>query len=313
MARRRKSSPAGDLIDLVSRLPWWVGVALAGLSYLVLHAFATSPVAVLKPDDLGGMMTGAVFRGLATVAQYGVAVVCLFGAVVSVWRRRQRRELVDNVVASQASGALNGMSWREFEMLVGEGFRLQGYSVTETGGAGPDGGIDLVLRKGGEKYLVQCKQWRAFKVGVPVLRELYGAMAAEGATGGFVVTSGRFTEEARTFANGRNLQLLDGPKLEHMLRDARTSQASQGRGGAAASKLTSAPAIAADTPRTSHAPQVSQVPQAPHAASAQPAPLQPPSCPRCASAMVRRTAKKGAHAGVDFWGCPDYPRCRGTA
>ena len=56
------------------------------------------------------------------------------------------------------------------------------------------------LGKGGEKFLVQCKQWRAFKVGVEVVRELYGVMAAKGAAGGFVVTSGRFTDEAAAFA-----------------------------------------------------------------------------------------------------------------
>jgi restriction system protein len=28
--------------------------------------------------------------------------------------------------------------------------------------------------------------------------------------------------------------------------------------------------------------------------------------------MKRRTAKRGAHAGRDFWGCTDYPTCRGT-
>lgn len=55
------------------------------------------------------------------------------------------------------------MSWQEFELLVGEAFRLQGYEVAEIGGGGPDGGVDLVLRKDREKFLVQCKQWKAFK------------------------------------------------------------------------------------------------------------------------------------------------------
>lgn len=56
-------------------------------------------------------------------------------------------------------------------MLVGEAFRLQGFEVTETGGSGPDGGVDLVARRGRETFLVQCKQWRAFTVGVDVVRE----------------------------------------------------------------------------------------------------------------------------------------------
>nr|WP_246295105.1 restriction endonuclease [Schlegelella koreensis] len=32
--------------------------------------------------------------------------------------------------------------------------------------------------------MVQCKQWRAFKVGVQVVSEFYGVMAAQGAVGG---------------------------------------------------------------------------------------------------------------------------------
>jgi restriction system protein len=33
-------------------------------------------------------------------------------------------------------------------------------------------GVDLALTKGTEKFLVQCKQWKAYKVGVDVVREL---------------------------------------------------------------------------------------------------------------------------------------------
>lgn len=33
-------------------------------------------------------------------------------------------------------------------------------------------------------------------------------------------------------------------------------------------------------------------------------------CPKCGSQMVLRTAKKGASAGQQFWGCSNYPTCR---
>jgi restriction endonuclease Mrr len=92
------------------------------------------------------------------------------------------------------------------EMLVGEAFRLKGYRIEELGGRGADGGIDLVLRKSGKKFLVQCKQWRSYKVGVGVIREHFGVMTAEKADGGFVVTSGRFTAEARVFAKGFHIE-----------------------------------------------------------------------------------------------------------
>ena len=47
---------------------------------------------------------------------------------------------MSGVVASKAADALDGMTWQQFEKLVGEAFCLQGYSVTEIGGGGADGG-----------------------------------------------------------------------------------------------------------------------------------------------------------------------------
>ena len=35
-------------------------------------------------------------------------------------------------------------------------------------------------------------------------------------------------------------------------------------------------------------------------------------CPRCGSPMVLKTAKQGANAGNQFWGCSQFPRCRAT-
>jgi ATP-dependent DNA helicase RecQ len=37
-----------------------------------------------------------------------------------------------------------------------------------------------------------------------------------------------------------------------------------------------------------------------------------PKCPKCNKEMVQRTARKGPNAGGDFWGCSNFPRCRGT-
>lgn len=37
-----------------------------------------------------------------------------------------------------------------------------------------------------------------------------------------------------------------------------------------------------------------------------------PQCPQCGKPMVVRTAKSGKHAGQQFWGCSDYPDCKGA-
>jgi predicted RNA-binding Zn-ribbon protein involved in translation (DUF1610 family) len=36
-----------------------------------------------------------------------------------------------------------------------------------------------------------------------------------------------------------------------------------------------------------------------------------PICPKCGAKMVLRTAKSGPNQGKPFWGCPNYPKCRG--
>jgi four helix bundle suffix protein len=37
-----------------------------------------------------------------------------------------------------------------------------------------------------------------------------------------------------------------------------------------------------------------------------------PQCPKCGKTMVLRTAQKGKNAGKQFWGCSDYPECKGV-
>jgi hypothetical protein len=53
--------------------------------------------------------------------------------------------------------------------------------------------------------------------------------------------------------------------------------------------------------------------EAPEEAAPKPAPPQPaaPACPECGSPMVLRTARRGGNVGNQFWGCSNYPACRG--
>ena len=155
MARKRKTSGLEDILDVVSLLPWWAGVAIAVVSYVVLHRLAVPVQATaVQPGQLSQFVTQSLVTALASVGQYIVPLIGLVGAAMSFFRRRQRVALVTDVAQARSADALDGMSWREFEILVGEAFRLQGYRVAETGGGGPDGGIDLALTKGTEKFLV---------------------------------------------------------------------------------------------------------------------------------------------------------------
>jgi restriction system protein len=162
------------------------------------------------------------------------------------------------------------LSWREFEALLADSYRGHGFHVEEKGGPKPDGGYDLVLLKENQLLLVQCKHWLVFQVGVPKVRELLGAVHKVNATGGILVTCGDFTSQAREFANGTPIELIDGAALAAWI---------------SAKPIGTAEAVS-ETAAT-------------------------PSCPKCRRPMVSRVAKRGRQPGKRFWGCPDYPRCRG--
>jgi restriction system protein len=214
----RRTSVFTDLIDITARLPAWVGVGLALVAYLVCHVFSTgSPVqATGGPGAVAAVAQRQLIITISTLLQYVLPMVFLAGALASFVRRHKRSQVFAGV-SSGSPITIQGLTWREFEMLIGEGFRRRGYAVTETGGAGADGGVDLVLTKGGKRYFVQCKQWKALKVGVRTVRELYGVIAARGAAGGFLVTSGTFTDEAQRFAEDQQLQLIGGDALSAWL------------------------------------------------------------------------------------------------
>lgn len=276
MRKRNKQGAADALVEILAKLPWWVGVIAALVTYLMFHQLSkpAGPMQ-LTPGQMGGQIARVLWQSVAAVAQYLVPFICLVGALISGIKQRQRSSLVQAVSTnSEPLVQINKLSWAEFEILVGELFRQKGYQVVETGGGGADGGVDLRLRKGSEVFLVQCKHWKAFNVGVAVVRELYGVMAADGATGGWVITSGKFSDDARAFCNGRNIHLMEGPELAGLLTRARRTQQSS---------TSAVSASQADIP----------------------------VCPKCGSDMVRRKATKGTNAGKDFWGCTTFPKCGG--
>ena len=180
---QRNPSPFEGVIEIASKLPWWVAVAFAIAAYLGLHGLATYDVtAVAQPGKLGGLVGRNLVQALAGVGQYLLPVVFLVSAALSAYGRARRK--TSHTTIGPGQGAFGEMSWHQFEALVGEAFRRRGYSVIETGGGGAGGGGDLVLKKAGAIFLVHCKQWRAPRVGVNAVRELNGVMTARGAIGG---------------------------------------------------------------------------------------------------------------------------------
>ena len=204
MARRRRDSFLTDVLTIASKLPWKISLMAAVVSLALLHlvAVTTAPNATARSmADMGPVVVHQMIHTYAFLFQFVIPPALVIGAAVSFLKQRRSVTLFEEVRTGSGRD-VGSLDWQQFEILVAEGFRQQGFSVFEKGGCAPDGGVDLVLSRGRDKYLVQCKQWRAQHVGVTIVRELYGVMTAERAAGGYVVTSGRFTADAsfREFA-----------------------------------------------------------------------------------------------------------------
>ena len=171
---------------------------------------------------------------------------------------------------------LTDLSWEEFEGYLAEFYRRLGVSVTYRGGAGADGGVDLVLEDATGRRILQAKHWKATSVGVVPLRALWGVRDDEHAQGAVFVTSGVFTRDAIRFAEGKRLELVDGIELRRWIAQVKAASA------------VASPSIA--TPVAAGKP-----------------------CPKCGDGiLVERLARRGAKAGSHFWGCSRWPECKYT-
>lgn len=123
---------------------------------------------------------------------------------------RDRRHLIE------WSSDLRALDAQEFEFLVGEVLRREGWTVEELGRqGGPDGNIDLEVRRGKEHRIVQAKRWTSWQVGVDDIRAFGGTLLREGKKGdaGVFVTLSDFTPQAREEAKTLGIELVDGDDL----------------------------------------------------------------------------------------------------
>jgi restriction system protein len=196
-----------NILKVLAQFPWWVSVCITALVYVGLR--------FIVPNI---QFENALLRSVAvhSPSLAWVAIIFLFPAIMSASESFRKRRLLDRQMGIES---INLLSSKEFEELLAEAYRRQGYAVKENFSLGPDGGVDLWLQKGAALYLVQCKHWKDYKVGVKVVREMYGVMTAERASGVFIVTSGIFTQEAKNFATGRPIDLVEGHHLVNFIRN----------------------------------------------------------------------------------------------
>ena len=183
------------LFELNNIAPWWVFVFCGVVVFLTFN--------YLLPENSRLFITGNNASGF-------LASPFLLLGFISFSKQRYRTNLLKR---ESNLKALRKMPWRDFETLVGEALRRDGFYVDERGSSGPSSGVDLALWKNGQMIIVQCKRWDMKNIDVQAVRQLYNCMPAEGADVCLFVTSGEYTPAARQFAKGKPIALADGKGL----------------------------------------------------------------------------------------------------
>ncbi|MDH5821511.1 restriction endonuclease [Luteimonas sp. RD2P54] len=144
-----------------------------------------------------------------------VAVVLLLGGAATLYIRKVllRRDETESGIS-----ALSGTSWREFIHLVLEALARRGFNrVFDHEVAAGD--KDYTLERDGRRWLLSCKHGSAFVLGNATVKELANDVRLANASGGFLFTQGKISDEARRTAAMHNIELLDGATLWPELRD----------------------------------------------------------------------------------------------
>lgn len=146
-----------------------------------------------------------------------VAVVAVWWWAIAVIRKSR--------AAGKRLDELKAMTPVEFEEWVAARFKDLGYKVKTTALSG-DHGVDLVAHRENEKVVVQCKRYRDYTIGEPVMRDLYGTMQHESATRAYLVTTSFLTPAALSWSRGKPIEIWDATYLSKMATAATESQAS---------------------------------------------------------------------------------------
>lgn len=174
-----------SLFAILLRSPWWMSAAVG-----------------LGVGALAVWIAPAAYASFAAFA----AVPFVTIAAMAGWRQMHTPSATR---VDEALQALRAMPWNDFANVIERTLRADGSSVERIGASG----ADFIAAKEGRRTLVHCKRWKVARTGIAPLRELQAESHARDAHGLIYVAAGEVTDQARAFATGSNIRLLEGRAL----------------------------------------------------------------------------------------------------
>jgi HJR/Mrr/RecB family endonuclease len=176
----------------------------------------------------------------------------------------------------QTLDQMKAMHWRDFEKFIAFVFKVKWYKAKERQGTS-DWWIDVDATKDWQRYAIQCKKWKDYKIWVVDLRAFVWAVDAvwENVIGIYITTS-RLTKDAQEYVKimSHKLEIWDADNLEEYIRVFTWKQEV-------------ANIIKKEVISKKHI-----------------------ICKKCGVEMVKREAHQWAHKWEKFYWCSNYPKCR---
>ena len=191
-----------------------------------------------------------------------------------------KKLVLDKSAYSETANALPDLTEVEFKKLINKIFKQRGYTIVDIELS--YGSVDLVLQQDNETTYVQYEHWKDKEIELSAITTLHDIMKDDNIRFGIVITSGEFTPEALEYVIGKTILLINGIDLAQMIEVLMQSNFKEEK---------------IDNENTS---QEQEMPEL------------EPLCPICSQKMIKRTARKGKNAGNTFWGCSQFPNCRGV-
>jgi hypothetical protein len=200
---------------------FWIALATrsSGRAIAVMAVLLYGGIGLALPLVLGWPVSWLITANILGTGFAGTLILVWLGVQVQAAHRRHLLEWTTDLRLLDAA---------EFEWLVGEVFRRDGWQVEETGRQdGPDGNVDLRLTRNGDRRIVQCKRWTSWLVKVEDVRAFGGTLLEAGLPGaaGIFVTLSDFTSAARDHAKKTGLILVDNRDLYARVERVRTAEA----------------------------------------------------------------------------------------
>ncbi len=111
---------------------------------------------------------------------------------------------------------LDDISGNDFEALTCDILASNGFDIAESTQASVDFGVDVLARKDGVSYAIQCKRYTS-PVGIDAVQQIYAGRAYYECHVAVVLTNQYFTSNAKKLADKLGVVLWDRDMLEEML------------------------------------------------------------------------------------------------